>query len=219
MVHRSKAEVLATTASMRPSVPDASLELRPPAATAYTMRARGTIFVGFRQAVLDIFGQDGLQALSALLPVDVRYDTIDTLLVSSEWLPEAHVMAWYEALWTGPCQRQRAQFALVLDRMMDFGFGRIRKALLGLADPSFVIAKATTLWRYDHTHGDLTAEHDDSSVRLRLENHPYTENPLSCLATAEIYRYCAALCRVRNVVASHYREPSGALIVRLRWER
>ncbi|MDB4991612.1 MAG: hypothetical protein JWN04_6790 [Myxococcaceae bacterium] len=186
---------------------------------AYGMRARGTILVGFRHALVDIYGAPGLASVAERLPVEVRYDTIDSLLVNTEWLPEAHVMAWYEALWLGPCKQTRSAFEAVIDRMMDFGFGRIRKALLALADPSVVVVKAGTLWRYDHTHGELTVEADDKSARLRLEHHPYAENPLSCLATAEVYRYCAALCRVRNVVASHYREASGALIVRVRWDR
>lgn len=173
--------------------------------------------MGFRQAVLDLWGEPGLRAVSARLPQDVRFDTVDTMLMSMEWLPEAHVLAWYEALWSGPCQEKRAFFLQAIDRMMDFGFGKIRKAFLVLASPSIIFAKAPGLWRYDHSHGVLTADVEASSGRLRLEGHPYTSNPLSCLATAEIYRYCVTLCRANNVTESHYRDATGALIVRLRW--
>ncbi|HEY6876530.1 MAG TPA: hypothetical protein VI299_00875 [Polyangiales bacterium] len=103
--------------------------------------------------------------------------------------------------------------------MLDYGFGRVRKGLLRFANPALVISKADVLWRHDHTHGTLSVDSNAHSVRLRLADHPYTEDSLSCLATAEIYRYCASLCRVVDATENHFRDPSGALIVRVRWER
>ena len=182
------------------------------------MLARGTIFVGFRAAVLDLWGARGMEHLASRLPPDVRRDTVSNLVVSTQWLPETHVLAWYEALWTGPCEEIRESFARVLDRMLDCGFGRIRKAFLAFAKPAMIFEKAPTLWRYDHTHGLLTVMLGGRSARLRLEQHPYVDNPLSCMAAAEIYRYCVTLCRARNVTETHYRDADGALIVRLRWD-
>jgi len=219
----SDASLAVTPAIRQPFVrtsPHAAPAAQTPAAqtpVSELPKARGTIFVGFKQAVEGLWGAAGLRSVAQLLPVDVRYDTVDTVLVNMEWLPETHVLAWYEALWSGPCERKRHHFVTVIDRMMDCGFGRVRKALLHLASPSMIFGKAPGLWRYDHSHGELTIDVDGQTARVRLEDHPYTANPLSCMATAEIYRYCVALSRGRDVTESHYNDPSGALIVRIRW--
>lgn len=205
---------------LRPSLPYHSVAqtLAPPLANGTEMLARGTIFVGFREAAQHVYGPDGLASLAALLPEDVRRQTIENLVLSVGWYPERFVLAWYEALWMGPCRERRERFFAVLDRMMDFGFGRVRRSLLALANPSTIVVKAPALWRYDHTHGDLTVEAGEGAARVCLRNHPYTDNPLACLAIAEIYRYCVALCRARDVTETHYRDNQGALVVRVRWD-
>ena len=180
--------------------------------------ARGTIFVGFKHAVEAIWGKQGLDTVAAALPSDVRVQTLETVVVNTQWLPEAFVLSWYEALWTGPCERRRDRFALALDRMMDLGFGRVRRVFLAMAQPSTIFERAPAFWRYDHTHGFLSVAAGNTMARVCLRAHPYTENSLSCMAIAEIYRYCVALCRVRNVTSSHYRDEAGSLVVRLRWE-
>lgn len=181
------------------------------------MRARGTIFVAFREAVISLWGDRGIASVASGLPAIVRKETLESVVVSTEWVPEAHVLAWYEALWGGPCQRRTDLFCLVLDRMLDLGFGRVRRVFLSMANPATIFSRAPALWRYDHTHGHLTVEASPSAARLRLVEHPYTESPLSCLAVAEIYRYCTALTRVKSVQGSHFRDPNGGLVVRLRW--
>lgn len=208
------------SSGLRPSLPYHSVTqtIAPSAAPQHEMLARGTILVGFREATLKLWGRAGLESVALLLPAEVRAQTIDSVVLNVGWFPETFVLAWYEALWSGPCAGRREPFIAVLNRMMDFGFGRVRKSLLALANPSAIVIKAGALWRYDHTHGDLTVEAGDGGARVRLEHHPYTDNPLSCLAIAEIYRYCVALCRAREVSEMHYREPTGALVVRVRWE-
>jgi hypothetical protein len=180
--------------------------------------ARGTILVAFREAVQELYGAEGLAHVARLLPPDVRAATIDDMLVGVQWLSESYVLAWYEALWSGPCDGRADAFCLTLTRMLDRGFGRVRRAFLKLASPETILAKAPSLWRYDHSHGRLGVEVGNAVARVRLENHIYTESPLSRLAISEIYRYCAALTRVRQVSESHFREPSGALVVTLRWK-
>jgi len=209
-----------STPSVRPSLPYQSVtQSLPPIATPnLEMLARGTIFVGFREATLKLWGKAGLEHVAALLPDDVRSTTVDRTVSDVAWLPESYVLAWYQALWSGPCRGSRELFIPVLNRMMDFSFGRVRKGLLALANPSKMIVKAGALWRFDHTHGDLTVEAAEGAAQVRLENHPYTEHALSCMAIAEIWRYCVALCRARGVTETHYREPSGALVVRVRWD-
>jgi hypothetical protein len=180
-------------------------------------RARGTILVAFREAVVGLWGAKGLSAVSARLSAAVRNDTLDGVVVSSEWVPEGHVIAWYDALWSGPCERRTDLFNLVIDRMLDLGFGRVRRVFLSMASPATIFTRAPSLWRYDHTHGQLTVEAGPAVARLCLSNHPYIDSPLSCLAVAEVYRYCTALTRVKSVTATHFREPDGSLIVRLRY--
>jgi hypothetical protein len=181
------------------------------------MQVRGTILAGFREATVDCFGKDGLALVGTLLPAEVHEQTLERLAMNVGWYPESFVLAWYEALWSGPCTSSREKFVRVLDRMLDCGFGRVRRSLLSFASPSMILNRAPTLWRYDHTHGELSVECGAGVGRMRLAHHPYTENPLSCLAIAEVYRYCVSLSRAKAVTGTHYREPSGALVVHLRW--
>lgn len=210
----------AATSGLRPSLPYHSVTqtIAPSTAAGLEMRARGTMLAGFREATLKLWGRGGLESVALLLPADVRKQTLESVVLDGAWFPETFVLAWYEALWSGPCLHRRDAFVAVLNRMMDVGFGRVRKSLLARARPSAIAIEAGALWRHDHTHGDLTIEAGEGAARVRLERHPYTDNPLSRLAIAEIYRYCVALCRVREVSEMHYREPSGALVVRVRWE-
>jgi hypothetical protein len=185
---------------------------------AAVMSARGTILMAFRDAALAMWGEPGLRDIGQRLPDEVRAKTLDVAAGNLDWVPENYVLAWYEAVWHGPCGQQRDAFLKYLDRMLDSGFGRVRKALLAVAKPSMILNRAPSLWQHDHTHGQLTVESLEAhSGKVKLSNHPYTSTSLGCMATAEIYRYCAALCRAREVTAVHYRDPSGALIVSLRW--
>lgn len=208
------------TTTLRPSLPYESVvqTIAPPLAPGSEMLARGTILAGFREATVHCFGEDGLARVSAELPAEVYERTVERIVLNVGWYPERYVLAWYEALWSGPCDHARDKFVMVLDRMMDCGFGRVRRSLLSFASPSVIFNRAPSLWRYDHTHGDLTSECGAGVGRVRLAHHPYTENPLSCLAIAEIYRYCVALSRAKAVSETHYRDESGVLIVRIRWD-
>jgi hypothetical protein len=181
--------------------------------------ARGTILMAFHAAAEEIWGDAGVRAIGSLLSEEIRRETVDVSAVNLAWVPETYVLAWYEALWHGPCEQSSEMFVMFLDRMMDRGFGRVRKAFLGLAKPAMILNKAPGLWRHDHTHGVLTLERlEKDSAKVKLADHAYTTTSLACLATAEIYRYCVELCQSKNVTEIHYREPDGGLIVRLKWQ-
>jgi hypothetical protein len=207
-------------AELRPALPYHSVvqTIAPPRAAASEMLARGSILAAFRQATLQLWGEAALSAVALSLPDDVREQTVERTVSEAGWYPERFVIGWYEALWRGPCDAARDKFVEVLNRMMDFGFGRLQKARIALERPSAVLIRAGELWRQDHSHGDLTVETGEGAARMRLANHPYAENPLSCLAIAEVYRYCVALCRAKGVLETHYRDATGALIVRIRWD-
>lgn len=187
-------------------------------ALAENMRVRGTVLMACREAALACFGEPGLRQLEPLLSETTRRDTVEISAGSFDWMPESYVLEWYQALWQGPCDKRRDLFLKFLDTMIDAGFGRIRKTLVSLAGPSTLLNKATKLWEHDHSHGVLQlVALEEGSARVSLSEHPYTQTSLARLATAEIYRHCLSLCRVRNVVEVHYREPTGALVVCLRW--
>lgn len=187
-------------------------------AQKYNMTVRGTVLMGFREAALASWGEAGLQQIGALLSEPARRDTVDVAAVSIVWMPETYVLEWYRALWYGPCGSSRDAFRRFLDRMIDAGFGRVRKMLVALASPETILQKAPNLWQHDHSHGTLSVVAIEAdSAKVSLTDHPYTETSIARVAIAEIYRYCLQLCRTGEVVEVHYREPNGTFIVCLRW--
>ena len=179
--------------------------------------ARGIIFVGFRIAADDVFGAAGLARLASLLDVEARRETLERDVLAVEWLPERYVMSWYDAAWNGPARRDVATFARFLDRMLDHGFGRIRRAIVGVIPPHLMLEKAEAFWRHDHTHGEFRARAEGKTATGTLSNHVYTSTPTSRMAITEIYRYCLSLSRARNVKASHSLEGT-TLHLRGAWE-
>lgn len=180
--------------------------------------ARGTIFIGFRKSATDLWGPKVLTQLRAKMPEDTAKAALDGVVVSTDMLPERHVMAWYSAAMEGPCGNDPAEFARFLDRMMDHGFGRVRKALLALATPALLARKCADLWRHDHTHGTLTADVHDNHLFFTLTDHTYLQSSLSRTAIAEIYRYACSLARAKNVTAASAMTPDRALRVRIEWK-
>jgi hypothetical protein len=181
--------------------------------------ARKTIFAAFKEAAEELWGPSGLQELAAKLPEEVRRDTVESTVLPV-WLPERYVMAWYEAAWAGPAKQRREPYLALMDRMMDAGFGRVRKLLLStVASPRQVYEKSAELWRYDHTTGDLTTVFEsERSCRFVLRNHVYATTELSRDAIAEIYRYAVALTRAgRGAQEQHALEPDGTLVTRVAW--
>ena len=165
---------------------------------------RRVIFVGFRAAVLSMWGERGLEAIADRIDGETRRATVDPIVISGQWLPERYVMAWYEAVWEGPAGRSNADYLTFLDRMMDNGFGRVRKLFLAMATPHLLAAKAAELWRHDHSTGDLVTERtSDSSATMILRDHAYLATPLSRLSIAEICRYAVSLSHVDDVAVTH----------------
>ena len=181
-------------------------------------RARRTIFAGFRQAAIDLWGREGLRAIGDAMSEEARRRCIDAIVIEEEMLPERFVLEWYERTWAGPANRDREAYNRFLDRMMDHGFGRVRKFLLGIATPAVIGRKAGELWRHDHTHGVLTTRAiDDHAFELRLVDHPYVETPLARGSIAEIYRYAMSLARAKNVRSKHRLEDERTLLVQIEW--
>ena len=118
--------------------------------------ARGTNFIASKRAVLDLWGDEGLRIVTALLPNDARRATAEAVVITADqWLPERYGQAWFDAVWNGPAKRAIPEFRRFIDKRIDNGFGRVRRMLLQVATPSTLAPRVPALWRNDHTHGSL----------------------------------------------------------------
>jgi hypothetical protein len=180
-------------------------------------KARGTVFVGFRAAAIELWGEQGLRNLASALPDDVRSATIDHAVVSAGLYPERYTIAWFHAAYTVMSHRSDREFHAVLDGMMDHGFGRVRRALLRLATPGFLLDQAASLWRHDHSHGTLVTETRRGHGTLVLTQHDYVWDAVARAALAEIFRYGVQLTGAQQVTAGHQLTNPNTLTVTLRW--
>ncbi len=154
------------------------------------------------------------------MPADCRADTIEAPIAGREWYPERYVFNWYDAVLAGPAQGNRAVLLTFVDRMMDHGFGRIRKFLLSVVSPAKLYAQAAELWRYDHNTGDLVViKCEPGEVVLELRDHIYCTTDVGRDTIAEIYRYAGSLSRISGPMSeTHELTPAGNLLVTTRWQ-
>jgi hypothetical protein len=170
------------------------------------------------EAAAIVWGKEALPDLAVRLPDDVRRDTLEQTNAET-WMPERYVIAWSFAVWEGPAARDREAFKRFLRAQVDLTFGRVRRALLSLASPEMLLARAGAIWKEDHTHGTLEVEMHEAKngATLRLHDHPYTTLPQARAAIAEVLRYDVSLTRAKNVIESHRLERDGVLLIRLQW--
>jgi hypothetical protein len=181
-------------------------------------QARRTIFVGFRAAALELWGAPGLAEIGAKLPEDVREATVSPLSIHADMLPEEHVLAWYQAVWEGPAERDRTAYNRFLQGMMNHGFSKVRRALLQFATAQQITRKASELWRHDHNTGELRyVSGDERSAVVCLSDHAYLTTPLARGSVVEILRYAASLGHSGEVRASYTLESPSLLRVVLSW--
>ncbi|HEY6876624.1 MAG TPA: hypothetical protein VI299_01345 [Polyangiales bacterium] len=175
------------------------------------------MFVAFREAAIEMWGESGLQTLARALPEDARIATVDNLVVSVGLYPERYTVAWFNVAYSVMSRRLDREFYSFLDSMMDHGFGRVRRALLRLATPGFLLDQAASLWRHDHSHGTLEVEVGRGIGKLVLKDHDYVWDTVSRAALAEIFRYGVTLTGAQQVTASHAMLDPNVLSVTLRW--
>ena len=135
------------------------------------------------------------------------------------WLPERHVLAWYQAAFTGPAMREQAAYYTFLDRMMDCGFGRVRRLLLSMAaSPRNVYEKSAELWRHDHTTGELLARPSGpTGCIFDLRDHVYAQSELGRQSIAEIYRYAISLTRAGRSARQRHALEGTTLVTHIDW--
>jgi len=174
------------------------------------------VVVASRAAAFELYGDEGLRAIATHLPDDVRTVLVDSALIVDRWLPERYVMAWQEAVWLGPARTNNDELRRYIGRVVDAGFGRVRRLLVNLVTPATLCERAAELWHDEHTHGEISAHPEGNVVLIRLRNHPYVERPIARMVMAESLRHAASLTRAKRVEQQH-RVDGDALEVRLTW--
>jgi hypothetical protein len=185
--------------------------------TSRPASVRGYVIRAFRDAAGELWGAGGLADIAARMPEASRIEAFRDRL-STEWIDEAHVIAWCFATWEGPAGRDKPAYFRFVQRQTDLGFGRVRRFLLSVATPLKLLAKAPELWSLDHSHGKMECEAEERRASLVLRDHPYTETPQARATIAEAFRYTLALTRAKDVTESHALDRPGMMTVRLKWK-
>lgn len=177
-------------------------------------RVRGHTMLAFREAARELFGEQGLTRIGSRLPTSM----LTRIDQRSEWVPAEFVVAWAEAAWDCLLAHDEVALARYIDRMIDLGFGRVRRLLLAIATPQGVVRRATELWRGELTDGRLVSYGTSpTSARMVLHDHPFLESALLRAIVAEAFRYSLALAGAKDAVAHHEGELGGPLVVSLSW--
>ena len=113
------------------------------------------VFVASRAAAVELYGDGGLREIADRLPPDVRGALIDSAIITEPWLPERFVMAWQEAVYGGPAKTSEDEFRRYVHKVVDSGFGRVRRLLVNLVTPATLCTRAAELWHDEHTHGEI----------------------------------------------------------------
>jgi hypothetical protein len=196
-------------------VPDQSAAV---VASGDEQRTKGIVLHAMRAAVLDLFGEAGLSDVAARVSADCRAQTVVAPASPLAWLPERYLVEWHQASWDGPAKRDDHTFCKIVNRRLDFGFGRIRRALLGLVGPEGVIRRAGELWKHDHTHGTFVVESEGKSATGLLSDHAYCESPIARRALAETFRYIVQLSRgVKHAEEAHALQ-GKSVFIRITWQ-
>ena len=93
----------------------------------------------------------------------------------------------------------------------------MRRFLLERVTPELLAPRVPSLWRNDHSHGDLTARVEGRGILGRLRNHPFTQTTVSRLYVAELCRHVVSRTRVKNVSETHRLDSDGSLVIHLSW--
>jgi hypothetical protein len=180
---------------------------------------KGTILHSLAAAVRDLWGDDGARALAAELPEETAAATTGAELVPIRWYPTRYLLDWNAAMMEGPARRDEEAFRRCVDRSMDLGFGRVRRAFLALATPTLLGKRAAQLWRHEHTHGSLAIVTEGlapNTARVTLADHPFVTTAYSRVAIAEVMRHLLSLSRAHDVRETHAAH-GDALVITLRW--
>jgi len=179
---------------------------------------RGTVWIAFREAAADLWGEEAVQEILEQLPDEARHAD-GGILHAFDWYPTRWLLTWLEVTLAGPAQGDQEIYNQYLARTVDLSFGRVRRALLKIATPPLLARRAAELWRHDHSHGSIEiARLEERVLTGTLSDHPFTETPLGRASITEVLRTLLSLARAHNVRATHQIEGDQRLAIRFTWE-
>lgn len=201
--------------------PGAPMPTTPPPNDA--PHARGSVLHGFRAALVDLAGEGALAEVAERLPLDTRVRTLDRIVLPFEWVPVEDAIAWHDALWAGPLGNDEGKLARFVSRSIELGFGRFKAAFFAGITAERLFRRAQELWRYQHTHGDVTVAIDGTTSTVALSGHPYVDAPTSRRVTAESYRHLVTMALAQDdalrgrAVKTAWGVSGKSLVVQLSW--
>lgn len=177
-------------------------------------RTRGHTLTSLVEATRELHGERAVTDMLAVLPSHVRR----ALDEKPDWVPVEFIVVWFEMMFERALGRDSNELARLVRRTLDLGFGRVRRVLLGIATPTWVIRKAPELWRGEHSDGRLVPfATGPTSVRVTLHDHPFLDSAVAREATVESLRYPLVLAGAKNAVARHEGAVGEPLIVAIDW--
>ena len=119
---------------------------------------RGTAVFGLKAATEELWGDLGLRDVAYRLPRIPRRALMEEIVMPQAWIPESHLIDFCRCVWEGPAQQVESAYTGFLGRAAFHGFGRFQKIILSFTSPEAIAVRVPSLWRRDHTHGELEAD-------------------------------------------------------------
>lgn len=174
--------------------------------------------VAFRTAVVEKWPEDGWQLVLDNLPPDSR-DALwqGGIVTSGGWVAERHMVKLSEAIFNGPVKGDLEVYRTFLKRVIELGFGRVRRVLVQFAHPHAVLRRAPELWKHDHSHGELAITIEVKSALAVVTHDILTATQLSRFTAAEMFRAVLSLTSAKDVKQEHGLDGDGHLRVLFKW--
>lgn len=172
---------------------------------------------GVKEAAAELWGPLAMRDIALRMPAEAREAVVDSVVMPSSWVPEAHVLALCRAVWDGPAAKDDATFSKYMSRVAFHAFGRFQKLLLGVASPQMLATRTPTLWRREHTHGTLAVEVMENGQIIRLTGGPFVETEFARGALAQTFRHVMDLTRVKVARSHHLLETRDTIAIHQSW--
>ena len=165
--------------------------------------------MGFRAAVEEMFGEEGVREVRARLPADADAAFFGAGSVGDKWVAERHLLTFMDAVLNGPCGRNRIKFGEWGRLQITRGFGRVKAAMIRVATPEILAARAAALWRDEHTRGLLVASSVPGRAVVTLSEHGFVTHDLAPAVLTESLRTIIAMSYFAKDVRGSFEILSG----------
>ena len=174
------------------------------------------MFIGFRDGVLEQFGDAGLQQIGARLSEDARVETFDNALIR-EWLPREYFDEWFHAVWEGPAGADQAAYERFLAAMVEHGVHRFFRSLFRFLTPARFADAVVKQYKRDHTGGRLRASVSGKTMQIKLYDLPFDPSPFNLMSTARSFHHGIALLELPELTSDYRVAEDGSLAMSFRW--